>query len=73
MTAVISSSSLISAFPRIALIARFADFIMDSCTPPKCGANGGLKCHLTPLCATDSWILFSSTCKTNDFSSLSAP
>ena len=63
--AVISSSSFMSAFPRIALIARFADFIMASCTPPKCGASGGLKCHFTPLFAADSVILSSSICETN--------
>ena len=26
-------------------IACFADFIMASCTPPKCGASGVIKCH----------------------------
>ena len=49
MIAVISSSSVTSVLPSIALIALFADLIIVSCTPPKCGAIGGLKFHLRPL------------------------
>jgi hypothetical protein len=48
VNAVNSSSSVISAFPYIAKIAYFAALIIVSCTPPKCGANGGLKCHVIP-------------------------
>ena len=29
-------------------MSRFADLIMPSKTPPKCGATGGLKCQSTP-------------------------
>ena len=33
----------------MAVIALFADLIMISKTPPKCGAYGGLIVHLIPL------------------------
>ena len=49
--AAISSSSVTSLVPKTAYNAFFAAFIIYSKTPPKCGALGGLKTHLMPLCA----------------------
>ena len=49
MKIVSNSSSFTSAPPSIAAIARLADFIIDSKTPPKCGAAGGFQFHATPL------------------------
>ena len=70
--AVISSSSVMSAFPRIALMALFADLIIDSWIPPKCGAYGGLKCQTIPLFAIDSLIFSWSNCDMSDCNSMSA-
>ena len=53
VNAVVNSSSATSALPSTAFTARFATLIIVSCTPPKCGASGGLKCHMTPLFAVD--------------------
>ena len=49
VNAVISSSSVTKLFDKIADTAFFAAFIIVSCTPPKCGASGGLKYHLIPF------------------------
>ena len=57
----------------MALLAFFADLIMDSCAPPKCGASGGLKCHWIPFFALDSLILSVPSYDIRDFNSLSAP
>ncbi|KAH3830640.1 hypothetical protein DPMN_103885 [Dreissena polymorpha] len=38
----------------MASMALLADLVIVSWIPPKCGANGGLKCHLTPLFAAAS-------------------
>ena len=46
---VCSSSSVTSASCKMAEIARFAALIIDSNTPPKCGAAGGFQYHSTPL------------------------
>ena len=70
--AVINFSSVMSAFPRMALMAFFAAFIMVSCAPLKCGASGGLNVHVTPLFAIDFLILSGSNSDINVFSSLSA-
>ena len=53
-------------------MALFADLVNDLCTPPKCGADGGLKCHCIPLFAIDSLIFSWSNYSISDFSSLSA-
>ena len=34
-----------------------ADLIIDSCSPPKCGASGGVKCQTIPLFDVDALIL----------------
>ena len=73
VNAVKSSSSVISAFPSIAYIARFADFIIVSWTPPKCGLAGGLKCHIIPWFHAESFILSFSSFVTSSRSSRSAP
>ena len=72
VSAVINSSSVMSAFPSTALSDLLADFIIDSCTPPKCGASGGVKCQTIPLFDVDALILSSSNCWSNALSSLSA-
>ena len=54
--AVVSSSSLMSALPSMAFIAFFADLIIVSWTPSKCGASCGLKCQVTPSLAMD-WLI----------------
>ena len=51
VNAVTNSLSFTSVFLSTAFIARLPASIIDSCTPPKCGACGGLKCHMTPLLA----------------------
>ena len=44
--AVINSSSVTSTFPRMLFRARFALLIIDSKTPPKWSATGGVKLPL---------------------------
>ena len=73
MIAAINSSTVISACASIALMAFFADLIIDSCAPPKCGASGELKCHFTPLFPTAALILLSSSSDNSILSSLLAP
>ena len=70
--AVLNSSSVMSAFPSVALMALFADLIIDSCAPPKRGASVGFKWYTTPLFEIDSLIFSLSYCRSNVFSSLSA-
>ncbi|XP_067659906.1 putative ankyrin repeat protein RF_0381 [Haliotis asinina] len=41
--------------PRMAYTARLAALIMDSKTPPKLGARGGLNFQITPLLANDDF------------------
>ena len=57
VNAVVNSLSLTCALPNTAFTGRFAALIIVSCTPPKCGASGGLKCYITPLFAVDWAIL----------------
>ena len=70
VTAIISSSSVILGFPKTALIAVLAGLIIDSCTPPKWGARGGLKYHLMPLWLLDSFIFVLPKASTSSPSSL---
>ena len=61
-----------SVFPSMALIDFFADLIIASCTQPKCGASGGLKCHTILLFEIDSLTFSWSYCWIKSFNSLSA-
>ena len=70
---IINSSSLTSAFPAMALIAFFADFIMLSWTPPKCVAKGELKFHLIPSSAPDGTVFSASNFSINSLNFGSSP
>ena len=73
MKLVMSSTSLTSAFLRMAFRDRFALLTRLSCAPPKWGAAGGLNRHRMPfsevLCRIVSWL----RAFTRSLSSLSAP
>ena len=69
---VCSSLSVTSASCKMAEIARFAALIIDSNTPPKCGAAGGFQSHSTPLFAVVRRICSWSSSATNSRISLSA-
>jgi len=70
MKIVSNSSSLTSASPSTAKIARFADLIIDSKTPPQHGAAGGFHFQLTPLLDVIHCILSWSIAETRSHSSL---
>ena len=69
----INSSSVTSLSLSTPYIARFADFTIISCAPPKCGPAGGLKSYLTPLSAVACCIFSLSSWLQSSFSSLTAP
>ena len=73
MTLVISSLSVISAFPKTGLMALLAALIIDSCTPLKWAARGELKYNLIPLLALDYCILVLSKACIKSLNSCSAP
>ena len=68
---VCSSSSVMPASCKMAEIARFAALIIDSNTPPKCGAAVGFQYHSTPLFAVVRRICSWSSSATNSRISLS--
>ena len=72
MKIVSKSSSLTSASPSTAKIARFAYLIIDSKTPPKCGAAGWFHFQLIPLLEVIRSILSWSIAGTRPCSSLDA-
>ena len=56
--AVINSSSVTSAFPRMLFRACFALLIIDSKTPPKWGATGRSNCHCIGRCLLVSLVMW---------------
>ena len=69
---VCSSSSVTYASCKMAEIAHFAALIIDSNTPPKCGAAGGFQYHSMPLFAVVRRICSWSSSATDSRISLSA-